>query len=240
MDLFIQQIINGLTVGSVYALIALGYTMVYGILELINFAHGEIYMLGAYLGIIILGFLTVAGLTAFSLPLAILVTLVAAGAISAAYGATMEKLAYRPLREAPRLAPLISAMGVSIFLQNYVMLTQGATDKVFPDIIPKKSVMFMGAEVTYLQIFIMAASVVLMAGLHAFIMRTRMGRAMRATALDKKMAGLAGVNVDSVISVTFIIGSFLAAVAGVMVAMYYGLVNFYIGYLAGIKAFTAA
>lgn len=240
MELFIQQIINGLTVGSVYALIALGYTMVYGILELINFAHGEIYMLGAYLGIIILGFLTVAGLTAFSLPLAILVTLVAAGAISAAYGATMEKLAYRPLREAPRLAPLISAMGVSIFLQNYVMLTQGATDKVFPDIIPKKSVMFMGAEVTYLQIFIMAASVVLMAGLHAFIMKTRMGRAMRATALDKKMAGLVGVNVDSVISVTFVIGSFLAAVAGVMVAMYYGLVNFYIGYLAGIKAFTAA
>jgi len=240
MELFVQQIINGLTVGAVYALIALGYTMVYGILELINFAHGEIYMLGAYLGVILLGFFTVMGLTAISLPLALLVTILASGVICAAYGATMEKLAYKPLRDAPRLAPLISAMGVSIFLQNYVMLTQGATDKVFPDIIPAKSVNFMGAEVTYIQIFIMASSLLLMAGLHAFIMRTRMGRAMRATALDMKMAGLVGVNVDSVISVTFVIGSFLAAVAGVMVAMYYGLVNFYIGYLAGIKAFTAA
>jgi len=240
MELFLQQIINGITVGAVYALIALGYTMVYGILELINFAHGEIYMLGAYLGIIVLGFLTVTGLTAVSLPLAIFLTIIAAGVICAAYGATMEKVAYRPLREAPRLAPLISAMGVSIFLQNYVMLTQGATDKVFPPIIPKKSVMFSGVEVTYIQIFIVIASFVLMAGLHFFIMRTRMGRAMRATALDKKMAGLVGVNIDMVISVTFVLGSFLAAVAGVMVAMYYGLVNFYIGYLAGMKAFTAA
>lgn len=240
MELFVQQIINGLTVGAVYALIALGYTMVYGILELINFAHGEIYMLGAYLGIIVLGFLTAMGLTAVSLPLAILATILVAGSISAAYGATMEKIAYRPLRDAPRLAPLISAMGMSIFLQNYVMLTQGATDKVFPDVIKTKSVSLLGAEVTHSQIFIMVTSILLMAGLHAFIMKTKMGRAMRATALDKKMAGLVGVNVDSVISVTFMIGSFLAAAAGVMVAMYYGLVNFYIGYLAGIKAFTAA
>ncbi|MBI5696450.1 MAG: branched-chain amino acid ABC transporter permease [Nitrospirae bacterium] len=240
MELFLQQIVNGLTVGAVYALIALGYTMVYGILQLINFAHGEIYMLGAYLGIIILAFLTAAGLTAVSLPLAILLTIIAAGAICAAYGATMEKVAYKPLRDAPRLAPLISAMGVSIFLQNYVMLTQGATDKVFPGIIPAAGVTVYGVEITYLQIFIMAASVVLMAGLHIFIMKTRMGRAMRATALDMKMAGLVGVNTDSVISVTFIVGSFLAAVAGVMVAMYYGLVNFSIGYLAGMKAFTAA
>src|SRR5512135_3705509 len=210
MELFLQQLVNGLTVGAVYALIALGYTMVYGILELINFAHGEVYMLGAYLGIIVLGFLTQMGVTAYSLPLAILITIVAAGVICAAYGATMEKVAYRPLREAPRLAPLISAMGVSIFLQNYVMLTQGATDKVFPHIIPKESIKFLGAEVTYLQIFIMAASVVLMAALHLFIMKTRMGRAMRATALDKKMAGLMGVNIDSVISITFVLGSFLA------------------------------
>ena len=240
MELFVQQLINGLTVGAVYALIALGYTMVYGILELINFAHGEIYMLGAYLGIIVLGFFTVIGLTAVSLPLALALTIIAAGIICSAYGVTMEKVAYRPLREAPRLAPLISAMGVSIFLQNYVMLTQGATDKVFPHIIPHKTVPVLGAEVTHLQIFIVLISVVLMAALHLFIMKTRMGRAMRAVALDKKMAGLMGVNIDSVISITFILGSFLAAVAGVMVAMYYGLVNFYIGYLAGIKAFTAA
>ena len=240
MQLFLQQLVNGLTVGAVYALIALGYTMVYGILELINFAHGEIYMLGAYLGIIILGILTSAGLTAASLPLAILITVVGAGVICAAYGATMEKVAYKPLRDAPRLAPLISAMGMSIFLQNYVMLTRGPNDKVFPSVLPRRSLIFHGVEVTYLQIFIVAASVALMAGLHLFIMKTRMGRAMRATALDKKMAGLMGVNIDSVISITFILGSFLAAVAGVMVAMYYGLVNFYIGYLAGMKAFTAA
>ncbi len=240
MRLLLQQLVNGLTVGAVYALIALGYTMVYGILELINFAHGEVYMLGAYLGIIVLGFFTVTGLTAASLPLAILLTVILSGIICAAYGATIERIAYRPLREAPRLAPLISAMGVSIFLQNYVMLTQGATDKVFPAVIPEKKLIFFGAEITYLQVFIMAASVIMMAGLHLFIMRTKMGRAMRATALDMKTAGLMGVNIDSVISVTFILGSFLAAVAGVMVAMYYGLVNFSIGYMAGMKAFTAA
>ncbi len=240
MELVLQQLVNGLTVGAVYALIALGYTMVYGILELINFAHGEVYMLGAYLGIIVLGFLTATGITAYSLPLAIIITIIAAGIICAAYGGTMERVAYKPLRNAPRLAPLISAMGVSIFLQNYVMLTQGPNDKVFPHVIPEQSVMLFGVEITYLQIFIMASSVLLMAALHLFIMRTRMGRAMRATALDKKAAGLMGVNIDGVISTTFVIGSFLAAVAGVMVAMYYGLVNFYIGYLAGMKAFTAA
>jgi len=240
MELFLQQVLNGLTVGAVYALIALGYTMVYGILEFINFAHGEIYMLGAYLGIIILGFLTVTGLTAFSLPLAVLLAFIGSGVVCSAYGATMEKLAYRPLRNAPRLAPLISAMGVSIFLQNYVMLTQGASDKVFPAVIPQRGVTLFGVNVTYLQLFIIVSSFVLMAALQVFIMKTRMGRAMRATALDMKMAGLVGVDVDSVISLTFIIGSFLAAAAGVMVAMYYGLVNFYIGYIAGMKAFTAA
>ncbi len=240
MELFLQQIINGLTVGAVYALIALGYTMVYGILELINFAHGEIYMLGAYLGIILLGVLTATGVTAMSLPLSIIITIIAAGVVCAAYGATMEKIAYRPLRDAPRLAPLISAMGMSIFLQNYVMLTQGPNDKVFPQTIPITTFKFMGADVTYIQLFIIAASVILMAALHFFIMKTRMGKAMRATALDKKAAGLMGINIDSVISVTFILGSFLAAVAGVMVGIYYGVVNFYIGYMAGMKAFTAA
>jgi len=240
MELFVQQIMNGLTVGAVYALIALGYTMVYGVLQLINFAHGEIYMLGAYLGIIVLSFLTAIGLTAVSLPLALLATIVIAGIFCSAYGATMERLAYKPLRDAPRLSPLISAMGVSIFLQNYVMLTQGSTDRVFPAIIPKKAVFIFGAQVTYLQIFIMVVSVLLMAALQFFIMKTRMGRAVRATAQDMKMAGLMGVNIDSVITMTFVLGSFLAAVAGVMVAMYYGLVNFYIGYLAGMKAFTAA
>ncbi|MBI4690548.1 MAG: branched-chain amino acid ABC transporter permease [Nitrospirae bacterium] len=238
--MFIQQLINGITVGGVYALIALGYTMVYGILELINFAHGEIYMLGAYLGIIILGFFTAVGLTSYSLPLALILTFVLSTIFCASYGFTIEKVAYKPLRNAPRLSPLISAIGVSIFLQNYVMLTQGATDKVFPHVLENEGFEINGIRVTYIQLFIIAASAVLMIFLHIFITRTRMGKAMRAVAQDKVMASLVGINIDTVISMTFVIGSGLAAVAGLMVAMYYGLVNYSIGYIAGIKAFTAA
>lgn len=235
-----QQFINGLTLGGVYAIIAIGYTMVYGILELINFAHGEIYMLGAYLGIIFLGFFTVTGLTATSLPLALILTVVLTVIFCSAYGFTIEKVAYKPLRNAPRLSPLISAIGVSIFLQNYVMLTQGATDKVFPQRFGEAGLQFMNVNVTYLQAMIIAVSGLLMLSLHLFIRKTRMGKAMRATAQDKTMAALVGINVDSVISLTFIIGAGLAAVAGIMVASYYGLVNYFIGYIAGIKAFTAA
>jgi branched-chain amino acid transport system permease protein len=235
-----QQLINGLTVGGVYALIALGYTMVYGILELINFAHGEIYMLGAYLGIIFLAFFTAAGLTSYSLTLSLVLTLLLSVTFCSAYGFTMEKVAYRPLRNAPRLSPLISAIGVSIFLQNYVMLTQGATDKVFPHLFGEAGFTFSGARITYLQVFIILLSCLLMLFLHLYVARTKMGKAMRAVAQDKVMASLVGINIESVISVTFIIGSGLAAVAGIMVAMYYGLVNYSIGYIAGIKAFTAA
>jgi branched-chain amino acid transport system permease protein len=231
--------INGLTLGSVYALIALGYTMVYGILEFINFAHGEVYMLGAYFGIILLGFFTAIGLTAFSLPLALGLALLLAVVFCSSYGFTIEKLAYKPLRNAPRLSPLISAIGVSIFLQNYVMLTQGATDKVFPSI-GGAGFAFFSSRITYLQASIIVVSAVIMVLLHLFVMKTKTGKAMRAVAQDKTMASLVGINVNTVISVTFIIGSGLAAVAGVMVAMYYGLVNYFIGYTAGIKAFTAA
>ncbi|MBI5198502.1 MAG: branched-chain amino acid ABC transporter permease [Nitrospirae bacterium] len=238
--MFLQQLINGLTLGAVYALIALGYTMVYGILQLINFAHGEVYMLGAYLGIIILGFLTSIGFTAISLPLAIIITLVISMIFCSAYGMTIEKIAYKPLRNAPRLSPLISAIGVSIFLQNFVMLSQGATDRVFPPLLNAEGLTFLNARITYLQIFILIASVLMMVGLHLFIMKTKLGKAMRATAQDRKMASLLGIDIDQVISITFIIGSGLAAAAGVMVAMYYGLVNYFIGYVAGIKAFTAA
>ncbi len=238
--MFFQQLINGLTVGGVYALIALGYTMVYGILELINFAHGEIYMLGAYLGIIFFAFFTAAGLTSFSLPLALVLTIVLSSIFCAAYGFTMERIAYRPLRNAPRLSPLISAIGVSIFLQNYVMLTQGATDKVFPHLPVDASLTIYGARITYLQLCIIFFSFFLMLTMHLFVTRTKIGKAMRAVAQDKVMASLLGINIDSVISITFIIGSGLAAVAGIMVAMYYGLVNYSIGYIAGIKAFTAA
>lgn len=238
--MFFQQLINGLTIGGVYALIALGYTMVYGILELINFAHGEIYMLGAYLGIIFFAFFTALGLTSMSLPLSLALTLALSTLFCSAYGFTVERIAYRPLRNAPRLSPLISAIGMSIFLQNYVMLTQGATDKVFPSLFGAAGYDFLGARVTYLQTSIILMSCLLMASLHLFVTRTRMGKAMRAVAQDKTMASLVGINIDAVISMTFVIGSGLAAVAGIMVAMYYGLVNYYIGYIAGIKAFTAA
>ncbi|MBI5326697.1 MAG: branched-chain amino acid ABC transporter permease [Deltaproteobacteria bacterium] len=238
--MFIQQIINGLTLGSVYALIALGYTMVYGILQLINFAHGEIYMIGAYMAVIALGVLTATGLTAVNLPLSIFLVFIISGLFCGAYGLTLERIAYRPLRHAHRLSPLISAIGMSIFLQNYVMLTQDTVDKVFPHIIPATGLELAGASISYLQIFILAASFILMTALHLFIKKTRLGKAMRATSQDSRMASLVGINVDSVIAVTFVIGSILAAAAGVMVAMYYGSVNFFIGYSAGIKAFTAA
>ncbi|MHB8880260.1 MAG: branched-chain amino acid ABC transporter permease [Thermodesulfovibrionales bacterium] len=238
--MLLQQLINGLTLGGVYALIALGYTMVYGILELINFAHGEIYMLGAYLGIIILAFLTAAGLTSYSLPLSLFITLALTVLFCSSYGFTIEKIAYRPLRNAPRLSPLISAIGVSIFLQNYVMLTQGANDKVFPSVLGSGGFEFFSTRVTYLQAAIIAASGIIMVLLHLFVMNTKTGKAMRCVAQDKVMASLVGIDIDRVISVTFIIGSGLAAVAGVMVALYYGLVNYSIGYSAGIKAFTAA
>jgi branched-chain amino acid transport system permease protein len=238
--MFFQQLINGLTVGGVYALIALGYTMVYGILELINFAHGEIYMLGAYLGVIFFAFFTAAGLTSFSLPLSLVLTILLSAVFCAAYGFTMERIAYRPLRNAPRLSPLISAIGVSIFLQNYVMLTQGATDKVFPHVLSDAGFTLSGARITYLQLWIILFSFLLMLSLHLYVTKTRTGKAMRAVAQDKVMASLLGVDIDLVISLTFVIGSGLAAVAGIMVAMYYGLVNYSIGYIAGIKAFTAA
>jgi branched-chain amino acid transport system permease protein len=235
-----QQLINGLTLGSVYAIIALGYTMVYGILELINFAHGEIYMLGAYLGIILLGFFTASGLTEYSLFLSIALTVILSAFFCAMYGFTMEKIAYKPLRNAPRLSPLISAIGVSIFLQNYVMLTQGATDKVFPYQLGGTVLYFQNIQLTITQLLIIAVSALMMLFLHLFISRTRLGKAMRATSQDMTMAALVGINVDNIISITFIIGAILAAVAGVMVAVYYGLVNYSIGYIAGIKAFTAA
>jgi len=238
--MFLQQLVNGLTLGSVYALIALGYSMVYGILELINFAHGEIYMLGAYLGIIFLALFTSIGLTAQNLPLSLLLTIILSIIVCSCYGFTIEKIAYRPLRNAPRLSPLISAIGVSIFLQNYVMLTQGATDKVFPHIFGVAGFQFMSVRMTFLQLFIIITAVVLMIALRFFVKKTRLGKAMRAVAQDKTMAALLGINIDTIISVTFIIGSGLAAVAGLMVAMYYGLVNYFIGYIAGIKAFTAA
>lgn len=238
--MFLQQLINGLTLGAVYALIAIGYTMVYGILGLINFAHGEIYMIGAYLSIIFLALFTIIGLTDYNLILSLLMTAILSIIFCSAYGFTIEKIAYKPLRKAPRLSPLISAIGISIFLQNYVMLTQGATDKVFPYKFGEKGFLFLDVHITYIQTIIIVICTILMLSLHLFIKKTRLGKAMRATSQDKIMASLVGINIDSIISVTFIIGAGLAAVAGMIVASYYGLINYYIGYIAGIKAFTAA
>ncbi len=238
--MFTQQLINGLALGAVYALIALGYTMVYGILQLINFAHGEVYMLGAYLGIIVLGVLTALGLPAYSLTLSLLITVLVSMAFCAMYGAAMERVAYRPLRNATKLAPLISAVGMSIILQNFVMLAQGKEYKNLPPMLPSRGFTVFGAQVSPVQVFILSASVLLMIVLHLFVAKTKLGKAMRATSQDRVMAGLVGININQVISVTFMIGSALAAVAGVMVTLYYGVVHFFMGYLAGIKAFTAA
>lgn len=235
-----QQLINGLVLGAVYALIALGYTMVYGILQLINFAHGEVYMLGAYLAIIVLGFLTTLGLPQFSLLLTISITIAAAMLFCGAYGAMIERTAYRPLRHAGKLTPLISAVGMSIILQNYVMLAQGKEYKYLAPLLAWEGITVLGAKISAVELLILLTSVALMTGLQVFISRTRLGRAMRATSQDMTMAGLVGVDVNRVISVTFMIGSALAAVAGVLVTLYYGVVHFFMGYTAGLKAFTAA
>ena len=238
--MLLQQTLNGLVLGSIYALIALGYTMVYGILELINFAHGEVYMLGAYLGIIVMALITqtvLGGLPAFIL---LPIVLTASMALAAAWGATIERVAYRPLRQAPRLAPLLSAVGVSIFLQNFVMVTQTAREKVMTNPLASIGIMVGYFRVSLIQLLIIAVTILFMVGLWYFIRHTRTGASMRAVAQDRHMAALCGINVDRTIMVTFLIGSSLGAAAGVMVALYWGVVNFYIGYLAGLKAFTAA
>lgn len=238
--MFLQQFIQGLTLGYVYALIALGYTMVYGILQLINFAHGEIYMLGAYMTVISFGFLTGAGLTKTHILLSIILSMLLSIIFVSACGVTVERVAYRPLRNAPRLSPLISAIGVSIFLQNFVMLTQGATYKVFPPVFSDTGFTIGSAKVTPVQLTIIIVSSAVMIFLHFFISRTKTGKAMRAVAQDRIMASLVGIDTDRIIAITFIIGSALAAIAGFMVTLYYSLINYYMGYIAGIKAFTAA
>ena len=242
MNYFLQQLVNGVSLGAVYGLIALGYTMVYGIIGMINFAHGDIYMVGAFISLIFLTLLSVLGIT--SLPLALALVLLITVVITALYGWTVERVAYRPLRNAPRLAPLISAIGVSIVLQNYVQLAQGARVKVLPPLITG-SVTFSSSDefnvtISALQIVIVAVTIVLMMGFTWLIQATPLGRAMRATEQDMTMAELVGVDVDRTISATFVIGAGLAAVAGLLVTLYYGVIDFYLGFVAGIKAFTAA
>jgi len=238
MDYFLELLIGGLTRGSIYALIALGYTMVYGILQLINFAHGEIYMIGAFTALIVASVLTMNGMT--GVPVLILAALLAV-VYAAAYGLTVEKIAYKPLRQAPRLSPLISAIGMSIFLQNYVLLAQTSDFLPFPNLIPPIPFLEPYAHIAgSAEIFIIAVTVAATAALTLLIKFTKIGRAMRATAQDRGMALLMGVNVNRIISNTFIIGSALAAVGGVLIASHVGRINFSIGFIAGIKAFTAA
>jgi len=238
--MILQQLINGLTLGSVYALIALGYTMVYGILELINFAHGEIYMVGAYWGLLSLSLFDVNNLSGISLVVVLIFIFLSSMVFCAILGFIIEKVAYKPLRNSPRLAPLITAVGVSIVLQNLVMLIAGTDNKSFPFIFIRGDIKIGEVSIPYIQLFIIIISIILMVSLHIFIKNTKLGKAMRAVSEDKKTAGLMGINVDWIISLTFLIGSSLAAAAGVMVGIYYGMINFTMGYIAGLKAFTAA
>jgi branched-chain amino acid transport system permease protein len=242
MDIFLQQLVNGLTLGAFYGLIALGYTMVYGIIGMINFAHGEIYMIGAFISLI--GFMLFGALGVASVPLAILMVLVLAMFFTSAYGWAVERLAYRPLRGSQRLAPLISAIGMSIVLQNYVQLTQGARVKPLQPMVEGAVRLDLGdgahLNISLLQVLIIVLTVVLMSIFTYIIRKTPLGRAQRATEQDPAMAALLGVNVNRTISITFVMGAALAAVAGLMATLYYGVIDFFIGFIAGIKAFTAA
>ncbi|MFN3658585.1 MAG: ABC transporter permease subunit [Pseudolabrys sp.] len=242
MEYFLQQLINGVTLGSIYGLIAIGYTMVYGIIGMINFAHGDIFMVGAFIALIAFLALVAMGITA--VPLALFLVLLIAMALTSLYGWTVERIAYRPLRHSFRLAPLISAIGMSIALQNYVQIVQGARVKPLPPLIAGgvtliDSPVFV-VQLSYVQILVVLTTIALMVVFSRIVASTRLGRDMRACEQDLKMASLVGVNVDRTISMTFVIGAALAAVAGIMHLLYYGVVDFYIGFVAGVKAFTAA
>lgn len=243
MEYFLQQLINGLTLGAIYGLIAIGYTMVYGIIGMINFAHGEIYMIGAFISLVSVMLLD--SLAGGSVIVALFVVLIVAMILTSVYGWTLERVAYRPLRSSPRLAALISAIGMSIALGNYVQLTQGARNKTLQPVV-QGNIELMARDdgftvvLSYMQIGIILTTVVLMTAFSLMIARTSLGRAQRACEQDRTMAALLGVNVDRTISLTFVMGAALAAVAGFLVVLYYGVIDFYIGFLAGIKAFTAA
>lgn len=243
MEYFLQQLINGVTLGAIFGLIAIGYTMVYGILGMVNFAHGDIFMIGGFVAVIVFLILGVVGLT--WVPFALLCMLLIAMLFTGLHGWAVERIGYRALRNSNRLAPLISAIGMSIFLQNYVQLLQGARNKAIPPIISggvelMTSPTGFTVKFGYMQMVIMVSTTVLMAGFSLLIARTSMGRQQRACEQDMKMARLLGVDVDRTISLTFIMGAALAAVAGMIWLLYYGIIDFYVGFLAGIKAFTAA
>ena len=238
----LQQLINGVTLGMIYGLIAVGYTMVYGIIGMINFAHGDVFMIGAFLSLISLTLLSGLGVT--SVPLALLLTLVFAAGIASLYGYSIERLAYRPLRGSFRLAPLISAIGMSIVLQAFAQISQGARVKVIQPQVPG-GVQIMNVEgfavqMTWMQMVIVITTLIVLGIFTYLVTATPLGRSMRACEQDRKMAGLLGIDTDRTISLTFVIGAALAAVAGLLFLLYYGVIDFFIGFIAGVKAFTAA
>ncbi|KMO13438.1 branched-chain amino acid ABC transporter permease [Methylobacterium platani] len=244
MEVFAQQLINGLTLGSIYGLIAIGYTMVFGIIGMINFAHGDVFMLSAFIALITFLIVTT-WLGISSIALALLIVLVCAMLLTALWGWAIERIAYRPLRGSFRLAPLISAIGVSIFLSNFVQVVQGARNKPTPPMMRDVITLWTGdngyaVALSYKQIIIMLTTVVLLAGFWYLVQKTPLGRAQRACEQDRKMAALLGIDVDRTISLTFVLGAALAAVAGTMYLLYYGVVSFSDGFTPGVKAFTAA
>ena len=238
----IQQLINGITLGMIYGLIAVGYTMVYGIIGMINFAHGDVFMIGSFLSLIALLALASLGITA--IPLALALTLLLAAAFAALYGWTIERVAYRPLRGSFRLAPLISAIGMSITLQNFTQIAQGARVKPMAALVPGGLHLFeqdgFVVQLSWMQIAIVVTTLVVLGIFTWLVTRTALGRSMRACEQDIRMAGLLGIDTDRTISLTFVIGAALAAVAGLMFLLYYGVIDFFIGFVAGVKAFTAA
>jgi branched-chain amino acid transport system permease protein len=238
----LQQLINGVTLGMIYGLIAVGYTMVYGIIGMINFAHGDIFMVGSFLSLIAILGLTALGLS--SVPLILVLTLIFAAALAALYGWTVERVAYRPLRGSFRLAPLISAIGMSILLQNFAQVSQGARVKPMAQMLPGGIRLLnmdgFVVQLSWMQIAIVVITLVMLAAFTWLVTKTPLGRSMRACEQDLKMAGLLGIDTDRTISLTFVIGAALAAVAGLMFLLYYGVIDFYIGFIAGVKAFTAA
>ena len=243
MEYFLQQLINGLTLGSIYGLIAIGYTMVYGIIGMINFAHGDIFMVGAFIALIAFVAIITLGIT--FIPLALLLVLIIAMVFTSVYGWAVERIAYRPLRTSFRLAPLITAIGLSIVLQNYVQIVQGARVKPLQPVITGGYTIMESAEgfavnLSNIQIIIIGMTFALMTIFSLLIAKTTLGRAQRACEQDRKMASLLGINVDRTISLTFVMGAALAAVAGMMFLLLYGVIDFYIGFVAGVKAFTAA
>ncbi|MFQ3185445.1 ABC transporter permease subunit [Marinomonas primoryensis] len=241
MDIVLQQLVNGLTLGSVYGLIAIGYTMVYGIIGMINFAHGDVYMVSAYITAIAIALLTFFGIESF--PIIIIGTLFLTVAVTGAYGWVIERIAYRPLRNSSRLAVLISAIGMSLILQNYVQLSQGANQQGVPTLLTGAIRFTVGdgfVQITYMKLLILFVSILGMGILTYVIQKTKLGRMCRATQQDRKMASILGIDTDKVISTVFVIGAMMAALAGVLITLDYGAFDFYVGFIIGIKAFTAA